>query len=111
MIAIYMIIRIKPTYQSTQFYYIKQDSNGHWQRKQLHFHTIDAIIWKKKEMVTGRGNNFISIQSMPLYGKKTETDTGRGNNFISIQSMPLYEKKTETGTSRGNYFISMQSIS
>ena len=44
--------------------------------------------------------------------KKTETGTGRGNNFISTQSMPLYgKKKTETGTGRGNYFISMQSIS
>ena len=43
----WLIIRIKPTYQSTWFYYIKQDRNGHWQRKQLHFHTIDAIIWKK----------------------------------------------------------------
>jgi hypothetical protein len=29
--------------------------------------------------------------------KKTETGTGRGNNFISTQSMPLYGKKDRNG--------------
>jgi len=43
----------------------KKDRNRNWQRKQLYFHTIDAIIWKKKtETGTGRGNYFISMQSI-----------------------------------------------
>ena len=29
--------------------YEKKDRNGNWQRKQLYFHTIDAIIWKKRQ--------------------------------------------------------------